>query len=351
MSGIQSKHPPLQRPRPRTKPAPVLRAGTTAEAGFDDRLPAQLRALCETWLREGGEPFTLVVARRGVIVFHEAYGEREGRRVTEDTSYPLFSITKSLTGLMLAQFLDQGLLELDAPLGRVLTDFPTEGDRVITLRDCLMHTTGIEGQVAFGGIDNPWMDNVIANGWETHRQAYAYSGTACDLAGFAMQMVGGKSVPRLFHEHLFNPLEMKNARVTGLGMGGHLRAIDLARVGQLLLNRGAYGRHTFFSPATYEQLLPRSYAELYPQLKAADKEYGLGIRFAGEPHPNAGKDGLTKDATILSPKTLGHGSFSGCIFRVDPERQIVIAMGRFGSGERHGEFMRELLMLIASGAR
>jgi hypothetical protein len=90
---------------------------------------------------------------------------------------------------------------------------------------------------------------------------------------------------------------------------------------------------------------------LYPHLPIHEKDYGLGIRFAGEPHPKAGKDGMPEAATILSPNTLGHGSFSGSIFRVDPDQQIVIAMGRFGSGERHGEFFRDLLMTIASAVR
>ncbi len=349
--GVEQKYPPLKRPLMRDEPAPVLLEGSPAEAGFDAALPEQLRELCERWVDEAAQPFTLVVARRGVVIFHESFGQHEGENVTRDTAYPMFSITKSMTGLMAAQFFDQGLLQVDQPIGEVLTDFPTEGDYVPTFRDCLMHTSGIEGHGDFGALENPWMDNVITNAWELHEQHYAYSGTAIDLVGFALAIVSGKSAPRLFHDHMFEPLNFENARVKSLGMGGELRAIDLAKLGQLLLNEGSYGNYMFFGPETYQKLLPRQYDELYPHLKIRTPSYGLAIRYAGERHPDAGKGDLPKDATIFSPATLGHGAFSGSIWRVDPENEIVIAMGRFSNGEKHTQYSRQLFMTVMQAVR
>jgi CubicO group peptidase (beta-lactamase class C family) len=310
-------------------------------------LPQRLQAFCEAWHREAGGACTVVVARNGIVVFHAAFGDHAGQPATHDTAYPLFSLTKTVTGLMLSQFLDQGLLELDAPLGRVLPDLPVEGSNVITLRKCMMHVTGLTGHGNWKGLDNPWLDNVIANGIATVRPAYRYSGVAYDLAGMAMALVAGKSVPRLFDEHLFEPLEMRNASITGLGTGADLRAVDLARLGQVILNGGAYGNHTFFSPQTLEQFLPQPYEVLFPGFAPKERDYGLGIRAASEPHPRAGTDGIAPDAVVLGPRTVGHGAFSGSIFRVDLDTNTIVAAGRFSSGENHGRYLRELLALVA----
>lgn len=345
--GVEDAYPPLYRPLPRDEPAPTLRCGTPAEAGFQDLLPRRLQAFCEGWHREAGGAFTLVVARNGVVVFHEAFGEYKGQPATRDTAYPLFSLTKTVTGLMLSQFLDQGLLELDAPLGRVLPDLPVEGPNVVTLRKCLMHVTGLQGHGNWKGLDNPWLDNVIANGIDTVPPAYRYSGVAYDLAGMAMSLVAGKSVPQLFHEHLFEPLAMRNASITGLGAGAELRAVDLARLGQVILNAGAYGKHTFFSPQTLDQFLPQPYEAHYPGFAPKELDYGLGIRVASEPHPRAGSEGIAPDAVVIGPRTIGHGAFSGTVFRVDLDTNTIVVAGRFSSGENHGRYVRELLALVA----
>jgi hypothetical protein len=70
-------------------------------------------------------------------------------------------------------------------------------------------------------------------------------------------------------------------------------------------------------------MLPEPYEKRYAHLDVKDQAYGLGIRHAAERHPNAGKDGLPADATIFSPGTLGHGSFSGSILRIDPQHEVI----------------------------
>jgi CubicO group peptidase (beta-lactamase class C family) len=342
---------PLNRPMAEDPPASILVEGSTREAGFAVGLPDKLRAYCGTWLRESGEPFTIVVARRGVVVFHEGFGERDGRPVDEQTLYPLFSLTKTLAGTMLGMFMDQGLLALDDPVGRVLGDFPTSGRNAITFRACMMHVTGLQGHSRWRGLDNPWFDNVVAHGLETLEPAYAYSGVPYDLTGIAMQTITGKVVPRLFHDHLFAPLEMQGARITGLGTGAELRALDLAKLGQLWLNRGAYGGHRFFGDAVWEELLPQAYEDRFPGLAPQAADYGIGTQWVGRRHPRAGEDGRPKDAMLPSHRTLGHGSFSGTVLRVDLEHDMVVVVGRFAAGPDHQHHVEELLALLVESLR
>jgi CubicO group peptidase (beta-lactamase class C family) len=348
---VEAKYPPLARPVTRDTPATMLREGTLQMVGISGDLPRKLEKLCQEWLEKEGSPFTVVVARRGVVVFHQAYGKQEDQPATRDTTYPLFSLTKMLTGVMLAEFLDAQLLDLDQPLGEVLPDLPTTGPNVITLRQCLMHTTGLEGHDRWGGPDNVWLDNVVANGLEAVRPTYRYSGVGYDLAGTAMQLVSGKSIPRLFHEHLFQPLGFEGARIADLGSGGRLRAIDLARVGQLLLNRGSYGEYEFFSPATYEKILPQAYEEWFPGLAPQASDYGLGLYWARDVPPPADQEHPTADARILSPRTLSHGAFSGTVFRVDLENELVVVVGRIRSGVAHDHYVKSLLMTVKESLR
>ncbi len=349
--GLEDAHPALDRPQPGAD-APELRPGAPADAGFAPGTAEELDRICREWLEaSGGQPFTAVVARRGVVVFHEAYGDERGEPVTTDTTYPLHSITKSLSGVLLGLFLDQGLLELDAPIGHVLPDFPVSGPQAVTLRHCATHTTGLEGHGTWGGLNNIWLDSVIAGDVERLEpgRVVRYNGVSFDLMGRVMEVVAGKVAPRIFQEHLFEPLGMKGARVTDMGLGGHLRAIDLARVGQLLLNEGAYGDQRFFSPETFEELLPRPYAEVFPDLDANDSSYGIGIRWASREHPRAGQNGIPEGALTLGERTIGHGAFSSTVFRVDLEDDLVVAIGRIRRGDNLDENLDRFLAAVRDG--
>ncbi|MBX3176750.1 MAG: serine hydrolase [Candidatus Hydrogenedentes bacterium] len=345
VQGPKDSFPPLDRPKPDAD-APELRPGPPEAAGMKAGVVEALDQICRDWVASsGGEPFTAVVARKGVVVFHRAYGEERGDPVTQDTTYPLHSITKSVTGVLLALFLDQGLLTLDTPLGEILPSLPKSGPHALTIRHCMTHTSGLDGHGVWGGLNNVWLDSVVADGIERLEpgRAVRYNGVSFDLVGRVLEAVTGKSAPRIFHEYLFEPLGAKGARITDMGLGADLRAIDLARIGQLLLNEGAYGEHRFFSEDTFAALLPRPYAEMFPALDEDEGSYGIGIRWASRKHPQAGENGIREDALTLSESTIGHGAFSSTVFRVDLERDLVIAIGRMRKGDNLDENLDRFL--------
>ncbi|MDV3307863.1 MAG: beta-lactamase family protein [Cyclobacteriaceae bacterium] len=72
------------------------------------------------------------------------YGLRNvGRKLetTSETSYHLFSITKTFTALAVLQLAEQGGLKLDAPVATYLNDFPY--GPAVTVDQLLSHTAGI----------------------------------------------------------------------------------------------------------------------------------------------------------------------------------------------------------------
>jgi CubicO group peptidase (beta-lactamase class C family) len=259
------------------------------------------------------------------------------------------SLTKLVTGLLIAQFVDQELIEIDDPVGKYLPDFPVSGKKTITLRQCFTHTTGLTGHEEWGGLHNPWLENVIANQLDQLPvgKVHVYNGMGYDLAGKVMEMAGGKSIFRLMRENLFDPLELKDTTLEeDLGFSCFSTAGDFARFGQLLLNKGSYGGLTFFSPETFNKILPKPLNRYYPSI---DKEWGIGITWMRQRHPDAGKNGIPKNATILGKNVIGHGSATSAILRVDLDNELVITQSRRRGGKAYGTYLTRFLTAIEEG--
>lgn len=337
---------PLAPPRSLVHAAPVITPGTPAAAGVAPGLASRLDAVARRWAEESREPFVLLVARRGVIVLHQAYPVAGRTPVTIDSRFDVASISKAITGLMFARFLDQGLLAADDPVGRVLPDFPAEGPAAITYRHCFTHTTGLDGHGLWGGMANPWLDNVIANGPPrlSPGRVHRYNGMGYDLAGRAMELVTGRTYLQLFDEDLFEPLGLGPVALSDLAYSMELSALDLAKLGQLMLNRGTYGDREFFSAQAFDQLLPRPLAESYPALAGKDETRGLqwGLGWLWMPCEENGR-------MLLGPRVLGHGSASACILRVDLDRELVIAQVRRTAGPLYDRFYIDLARELAGG--
>ncbi len=85
------------------------------------------------------------------ILLHKAWGmaDREGGRPnTTETRFNLGSINKIFTAAAIHQLARRGDLDLDAPLGRYLPDYPdAEARRLVTIRHLLKHQSGIGGNI------------------------------------------------------------------------------------------------------------------------------------------------------------------------------------------------------------
>jgi CubicO group peptidase (beta-lactamase class C family) len=348
--GVEEKWAGLKMPRKiEGEPARVLGSGTVEEAGVKSGTAEKVREVCQRWYEESKEAFDILVARHGVVVIHEAFGEGPGGKMTVETPTPMASLTKLITGLMFAQFVDQGLIDIDEPVGNFLSDFPVEGKKAITLRQCFTHTTGLYGHEEFGGLHNVWLENVIANGLEYLEPGtfHNYNGMGYDLAGRVMEVVSGKSVFRLMQENFFMPLGMENTTLEeDLGFSCNSTAWDFGLVGQMMLNRGKYGGREFFSEDVFEQLQPKQLSDFYPGINV---EWGIGITWMRQSHPEAGKGEVPKDATVLSKNVIGHGSATSAILRVDMDNDLFIAQTRRRGGKAYEKYLAEVLTAIEDG--
>ncbi len=74
------------------------------------------------------------------------YADKDaGKKFTIDTKVRMGSIAKTMTALAVMQLVEQGKLDLDAPVQTYIPDYPKHEKTQITTRHLLSHTSGISG--------------------------------------------------------------------------------------------------------------------------------------------------------------------------------------------------------------
>ena len=146
-------------------PTLVRPAGTVDPegAGFDRaRLGRIDDHLCRRYVEPGKVAgVQVLVSREGTLAHASTIGLRDRERqarVTEDTVWRLYSMTKPVTGVALLTLYEQGLFRLNDPVERFLPEFAglrvaerdadgtrrlVDPERPMTVRDAMMHMSGI----------------------------------------------------------------------------------------------------------------------------------------------------------------------------------------------------------------
>lgn len=350
VQGVADKVRPLKPPRRRAAgAAPVLRAGTAAEAGMRPEAKTTINAVCRKWAADSGEPFVTLVARHAVIVTHEAFGSsKDGRAVGLDYRCDVASITKTVTAILFSRFLDQGLIGLDDSLATVFPDYPKNSPHVPTFRQCLTHMSGLSGHGDWGGAANPHLENIVLNGIDGNEpgKTYTYSGMGFDLTAKAMELVSGASWRRLYAEQLFDPLGLGDVPMSNASAGAQFTARELGVLAQWLLNRGSYGEWEFIAPETFEKLLPEPLARRYPGVTG---EEGIGMHWMRHLRPGALTGSMRPEDAIFSDRLLGHGSLTSCILLADLKKDLVVVQVRRQAGDRFGDWAPQFFQAIVEG--
>jgi len=192
-------------------------------------------------------PGVVAVAATGDGILYEgAFGKRDlvkGPDMTPDSVFWIASMTKALTATAAMQLVEQGKLQLDEPISKVLPDlaapqvlegFDDNGQpklrpakRPITLRQLLTHTAGFTydfwdaDTARYVKVAN--LPGVITckNAALTTPLAFDPGdrweyGINIDFVGKAVEAVSGQNLAVYLREHLFQPLGMKD---TGFVIG------------------------------------------------------------------------------------------------------------------------------------
>ncbi|MFB3895722.1 MAG: serine hydrolase domain-containing protein [bacterium] len=322
-------------------PVPELRTGTEQEANMKSGTTEKLRALCKEWIQDDPNGFVVVVVRNGVIFMHDSYGDFK-----PDTPFYPASIGKSIAGLTFARAVDQGLVNFDEPVGEVLMDWRGAPDSKVTFRWCFNHLTGLSGHASHGGLFNAYLDNSLYIQdaiFETPGLKHRYNGDGYNLAGKALELTTGKSIWRLLYENMEKPFD-EPVRQVDLGFGGGFTGLYLAKVGQMILQDGNYGKYQFYTPGFIKSLYPKRVADFAPDLNDKNLEWGIGLTWM----PDAAE---SREKGVLGPNVIGHGSASNSAWRVDPDHNLVIVIGRnaFKDWNATNHWVAKFATIVAEG--
>ncbi len=184
-------------------------------AAARDRLKAESKGNFAFILIEDGKPVG------------EAYGSR-GTPVDRDTQFQVASLSKWAAAWGVMTLVEQGKLDLDAPVSRYLTRWKLpasafDNDKV-TVRRLLSHTAGLTDGLGYGGFEpgkpvqsleasltrasdaSPGRDGITKVGQEPGD--WAYSGGGYTLLQLLIEEVSGKSFNTYMTEAVFAPLGM-----------------------------------------------------------------------------------------------------------------------------------------------
>lgn len=315
-------------------PATVVIPGRPSEAGLNSGITASLEDICARWMKEADrDGFILAISKNGVMFFNKAYGiSPSGKPMTTETPSEMSSITKMLTGIAFLMFVDRGLVEVDAPIGDTLSSFSNvpRSER-LTHRMLLTHTSGLRGHYGdeFRDLEERIADDIM--GLEIP-SARIYNGKGFALSMKAMEMISGEPHTVLLSEMLLKPLEMDNTQAFNSHNDAVGTASDFLKVGQMLLNGGAYGPLRFFSRETLALGVPKRLTEIFGD----DAVSVCGLGFSGS---IAGRG--------MELPAYGHPGGNSAVLRVDPSTGFVISVSSFGDRKvLSGELLEELLSAL-----
>ena len=310
--------------------SPLLKDSIQLSSIYDKEKIKKINSLCHDWAENGGVPNVTLVVHKGKIIFYDAFGSDEnGKPIDKNSKMWMASITKLLTGVLMMQFVEQGLISLDAPVSEYLPELKGIANDKLTLRHLFNHTSGLEFAGEWASDWNVALENQIAQVLPLVDigKSFAYHRVGYALAGKIIERIAGKAVPYLFQEYIFSPLGMSTAYSDNTYGGLYCSSIDLAKFGQMLLNKGTYNGYKLFSQQTFEKMLPK-------KLVIGDRSWGIGTS--------------TMEGNGLSDKAFGHGAASGTVFIIDPKNDLIIISARNKPGKSHDEFESALIKLCTS---
>jgi CubicO group peptidase (beta-lactamase class C family) len=172
----------------------------------------------------------------------------------ERTNEPvcIMSVTKMVIAVAFGRLLDDGMLpSLDTPVADILPEWRQGRKRDVTVRMILNHTTGLQNDPNAGIEIEPapdWSQLALCAELDADPgTVFAYNNKAVFLLHPIIQRLTGMPLDAYLRDILLDPLEIiegawfRDSVGTPFAAGGlHLRAPDLAKIGQLILDRGTW---------------------------------------------------------------------------------------------------------------
>lgn len=174
----------------------------------------------QAWSKVPGVSMTIVDGDRTEYITEGFRDQEKGLPVDPETLFVIASCSKSLTAAMLGRLVDEGVLNWDEPVTTYCPDLlmmNPEANGVMTLRDMLLHRTGLAPH------DGMWPDvtgrDVLAKRLRYlepdlgFREKRSYNNVIYALTAYVAECATGKTYGQLMKEYIFEPLGMNSTFV------------------------------------------------------------------------------------------------------------------------------------------
>lgn len=263
-------------------------------------LKERLTAMLQSDLSPNGSSAAYAIMIDGEIIAEDSMGKNPIRGGT----YNVGSVSKVYCAIAVMQLVEQGLLNLDAPVCTYLPQFtmPDERYRLITLRHCLSHSSGLPGtQWRWLAAGNPRGDDYYEESYRyfshsalhsTPGEFSVYCNDGFTLAEMAVSAVTGMSYGEYCKTYITEPLGAPSSRqssqrnpqyphtfIVGMpresigleGAGGIGTTMpDLCKFGELFLKENA------IISETIKQEITKPQGQTFLPWDNSSSYYGLG---------------------------------------------------------------------------
>jgi len=337
-----------------------------------------------------------LVARDGKVVSLEAVGFADvaaKQPMREDALFWIASMTKPMTSVAVLMLQEEGKLSINDPVekhlpefkGRTLLDSRTKDTvtlkrpgRAITIRDLLMHTSGLNTDIPDLGRELTLAERVIFYSQQPLHfepgSKWQYSNPGINTLGRIVEVVSKQPYADFMQQRIFKPLGMKDTTFwpshtaakrlaksygpgpggkglsetnlyfmrgeltdrsrTPLGAGGLFStARDVAKFYQMMLDGGVAGGKRLLKEETVKLMTTTQSGDIKTGF-VDGMSWGLGFQVVKEPMGVTG---------MLSPGTFGHGGAYGTQSWADPKTRtiFVLMIQRARMGNSDGSDIRK----------
>jgi uncharacterized protein YbbC (DUF1343 family)/CubicO group peptidase (beta-lactamase class C family) len=302
--------------------------------------------------------------------------------MTADAVFDVASMTKVVaTATAVMQLVEQGKIELSAPVSDYWPEFKQNGKDLVTIRELMTHYSGLppdlELKPAWTGYDTAMQMIVAAKPDVPPGTRFIYSDINFETLGEIVRRVSGESLDVYCAEHIFQPLGMKDtlfkppaslrnriapteyergssgpmlwgvvhdptSRFMG-GVAGHAGLFstgnDLSIFAQMLLNGGTYNGARILSPLSIEKMTTPQTPPNQMVLR------GLGWDIDSPFASNRGE--------LFDVGSFGHTGFTGTSIWIDPitNTYVIVLTNRVHpNGKGEVVVLRTAIATLVAGA-
>ncbi|MYL55303.1 serine hydrolase [Pontibacillus yanchengensis] len=342
--------------------SPVLHPGSIRGSGLRKEPLQDIDTMIRNAIDDQVMPGAVaLVARRGQVVKHDAYGYaakyknneftelEHPQQMEKNTVFDLASISKLFTTTAAMTLYEEGKFELDDPVAKYIPEFATNGKENVTIEQLMTHTSGFKPWIPLYTIEGDREDR-LQHVYKQPLQSepgkeYTYSDLNMITLGALVEEWSGMRLDQYVEKAITKPLGMKETMYNppsslkdriaateyqpwtdrGLvwgevhdenawslnGVAGHAgvfsTASDLATFAHMFVMDGRYGGERILEPETVDLLTENRIPE-FP-----GDDHGLGW----ELQQDWFMDGLSES------NTLGHTGYTGTSIVVSPTNKTV----------------------------